>query len=179
MTLAMPFSQDLYLKALTFAARAHGEQKTPLGLPYIVHVSSVAMEVMAALRAEPGGDEDLALVCALLHDVVEDTATSPSELEAVFGRHVANGVSALTKDPSLDKPAAMRDSLDRILRQPAEVAMVKLADRITNLAPPPPQWTAGKISAYRAEAVLIADTLGAASALLAARLRQRIERYGR
>ncbi|MGH8675012.1 MAG: hypothetical protein ACREVG_11955 [Burkholderiales bacterium] len=85
MILAMSFSQDLYLKALTVAARAHGEQKTPIGLRDIVHVSSVAMEVMAALRAEPG-DEDLALACALLHDV------------------------------------------------PAEVAMVKLADRITNLA---------------------------------------------
>ena len=175
----MWFSQDLYLKALTFAARAHGEQKTPVGLPYIVHVSSVAMEVMAALRAEPGGDEDLALVCALLHDVVEDTTATPSELEGAFGRHVADSVSALTKDPSLDKRTAMRDSLDRILRQPAEVAMVKLADRITNLAPPPPQWTAEKVAAYRAEAVLIADTLGTASALLAARLRQRIERYGR
>jgi (p)ppGpp synthase/HD superfamily hydrolase len=46
----MSFSQDLYLKALNFAARAHGEQKTPMGFPYIVHVSSVAMEVMAALR---------------------------------------------------------------------------------------------------------------------------------
>ena len=65
MNLAMSFSQDLYLKALSFAARAHGEQKTPVGLPYIVHVSSVAMEVMAALRSEPGSDEDLALVCAL------------------------------------------------------------------------------------------------------------------
>ena len=175
----MWFSQDLYLKALTFAARAHGEQKTPVGLPYIVHVSSVAMEVMAALRAEPGGEENLALVCALLHDVLEDTSTPPSELEVAFGRHVAFGVSALTKDSSLDKPTAMRDSLDRILRQPPEVAMVKLADRITNLAPPPPRWTAEKISAYRAEAVLIVDTLGAASALLAARLRQRIARYGR
>jgi len=50
MTSVMPFSQDLYLNALTFAARAHGEQKTPFGLPYMVHVSSVAMEVMAALR---------------------------------------------------------------------------------------------------------------------------------
>jgi (p)ppGpp synthase/HD superfamily hydrolase len=117
-------------------------------------------------------------VCAL-PTTPEDTSTPPGELEAAFGRQLADGVSALTKNPSLDKPAAMRDSLDRILRQPAEVAMVKLADRITNLAPPPPRWTVDKISAYRAEAVLIADTLGAASSLLAARLRQRIARYGR
>ena len=89
LSLSMPFSQDLYLSALNFAARAHGEQKTPMGLPYIVHVSSVAMEMIAALRAEPGRDEDLALACALLHDVLEDTGMAPSELEAAFGRRAA------------------------------------------------------------------------------------------
>jgi (p)ppGpp synthase/HD superfamily hydrolase len=66
----MVFSQDRYIDALTFAARAHSEQKTPMGLPYLVHVTSVTMEVMAALRSEPGSDEDLAVTCALLHDVV-------------------------------------------------------------------------------------------------------------
>ena len=43
------FSQDEYLRALHFAAAAHGEQKTPVGHPYIVHVTSVAMELL------PGG----------------------------------------------------------------------------------------------------------------------------
>ena len=60
-----------------------------------------------------------------------------------------------------------------------DLPATQVADRITNLAPPPPQWTAQKVSAYRAQAVLIADSLGAASAFLAERLRQRIERYGR
>lgn len=173
----MAFSQDQYVRALHFAARAHAEQKTPMGLPYVVHLSSVAMEVIAALPAEPGHDEDLAVVAALLHDVVEDTATTLDEIAAAFGPRVAAGVSALTKDAALNKPTAMKDSLTRILRQPPEISMVKLGDRITNLAPPPPQWTAAKIAAYREEGQLILDTLGAVSPFLSARLADRIRTY--
>ena len=175
----MPFSQDLYARALAFAAHAHGEQRTPTGLPYVVHVCLVAMEVLAALRDEPGRDEDLAVACALLHDVMEDTPRTRADVEVEFGARVAAGVAALTKDPSLDKPAAMRDSLERILCEPPEIALVKLADRTANMAPPPPQWTAAKIAAYRAEAELILASLGAASPTLAARLRERIDRYPR
>lgn len=174
----MLWSQDRYLEALRFAARAHGEQKTPMALPYVVHLASVTMEVIAALRAEPGQDEDLAVVCALLHDVVEDTMTTLAEVEAAFGPRVAAGVEALTKDIRVEKPRAMKDSLARILVQPPEIAVVKLGDRITNLTPPtPPHWTAKKIAAYREEGQLILDTLGGASPFLAARLRERIGDY--
>jgi (p)ppGpp synthase/HD superfamily hydrolase len=173
----MTFSPDLYLKALTFAARAHGEQKTPLALPYVVHVSSVCMELIRALYAEPGRDGDLAVACALLHDVLEDTETPPEAVEKEFGARVFAGVLALTKDNALPKSAQMEDSLRRILAQPPEVAMVKLADRITNLAPPPAHWDATKISKYRAEAEEILRTLGTASAFLSARFRERLERY--
>jgi (p)ppGpp synthase/HD superfamily hydrolase len=55
--------------------------------------------------------------------------------------------------------------------------MVKLADRITNLAPPPSSWTREKCARYRDEAILIADALGAASPALDARLRARIASY--
>lgn len=171
------FSQDSFVRTLHWAARAHGDQRTPHGLPYVVHLTSVAMEVAAALRIEPGSDEDLAIACALLHDVLEDTPTPRTELLAAFGPRVASGVDALTKDALLPKAQAMRDSLARIQAQPKEIAMVKLADRITNLAPPPPHWTSDKITAYRAEAVLIADTIGLASNALHARLLARIERY--
>lgn len=173
----MVWTQDAYLRALRFAARAHGEQKTPTGLPYLAHVTAVAMEVIAGLRAEPGHDEELAVSCALLHDVVEDTPISLAEVEAAFGARVAAGVAALTKDPTLDKAAAMRDSLDRIAAGRVELALVKLADRITNLAPPPAHWDGAKIAAYRAEAELILDRLGSASEALATRLAQRIAAY--
>ena len=51
--------QSIYQKTIAFAAEHHGQQKMPNGLPYIVHLSNVAMEVFMAefeaLRACPGG----------------------------------------------------------------------------------------------------------------------------
>ncbi len=167
---------NIYSRALDFAAQAHGEQKTPKGLPYIVHVAAVAAETLAALAAEDH-DAELAVPCALLHDVMEDTMTTLADIEAAFGPRVAAGVSALTKDDSLPKERRMADSLDRILRQPPEIAVVKLADRMTNLAPPPAQWTPGKISAYREESREILRRLGPASSYLAARLARRLQTY--
>ena len=168
---------DRYVQALIFAASAHGGQRTPHGLPYLTHVCSVAAEIVAALQAEPGRDEDLAVSCALLHDVVEDTDATLGQLEVAFGAAVAAGVSALTKDVSLDKPLQMLDSLDRIAAQPPEIAMVKLADRIINLGPPPPRWSESKRLRYRDEADRILDRLGHASPHLARRLRGRIAAY--
>lgn len=184
----MPFSPERYVEALHVAARRHaGQRVTGTELPYLVHVVSVAAETIAALEADgaPGGEPDLAVACALLHDTLEDTADDAgakealhAELAARFGAAVADGVRALSKDPGLPKDQRMTDSLRRIRLQPREVWMVKLADRLTNLAPPPAGWSRAKRVAYRAEAQVIADTLGEASPTLRARLQARIERYG-
>jgi tetratricopeptide (TPR) repeat protein len=174
----MPLSQDGYQKAIAFAARAHGTQRLPGGdLPYVVHVANVAMEVLVASTQDPF-DVDLAVTCALLHDTLEDTATSESEIERAFGAHVSRGVRALTKDASRPKEEQMRDSLARIAQQPREIAIVKLADRVTNLQPPPEPWTRDKRIAYREQAREILATLGAACAPLAGRLAEKIEAYG-
>ena len=77
----------------------------------------------------------------------------------------------------LDKPAQIADSLRRILEQPHAVWAVKLADRITNLAPPPSKWDRAKCERYQAEAQQILDTLGAGCPPLADRLRARIAAY--
>ncbi|MEZ4311729.1 MAG: HD domain-containing protein [Polyangiaceae bacterium] len=128
-------------------------------------------------RAEVFVSPDLAIACALLHDTIEDTAVTREQVAAAFGEPVAAGVSALSKDPSLPKREAMKDSLQRIQAQPPEVWLVKLADRTVNLAPPPHYWSPEKIAAYREEAILIADTLAPASPVQTARLRRRIEQY--
>ena len=173
------WTQDGYLETLRFAAEAHDGQKVPgTTLPYLHHVTLVAMEVMAALRTEPGHDQDLAVRCALLHDVVEDTARTVDQVHDLFGSAVANGVAALSKNKALPKDQQLKDSLDRIRDQPQAVWMVKLADRITNLQPPPAYWTPEKISGYRQEAILIHSTLKDASRVLAARLAQKIGSYG-
>lgn len=172
------FSPERYVAAMRFAAAAHDAQKVPgEELPYLVHVVSVAAELIAALPTMPEIDADLAITCALLHDTVEDTSVTLDQLRATFGDAVAAGVSALTKNTALPKQDQMADSLRRIQQQPREIAIVKLADRITNLAEPPAHWSKDKIKAYRVEAGRIADTLGHASDALEARLRRRIEAY--
>lgn len=174
------WSQELYIKAWRFACAAHLGQKLPgSDLPYVNHVGNVAMEVIAALAAEDiPRDQDLAVACALLHDTLEDTDTTFETLDAAFGEAVALGVQALSKDKSIGgKDERMRDSLKRIREQPKEVWMVKLADRITNLQPPPAHWTPEKVRKYREEAILIHDQLHAASPYLAGRLRDKIGCY--
>lgn len=171
------FTPDRYVAALRFAAIKHeGQRMAGNAFPYLVHVASVASEVIAAL--EPGLDGDLAVQCALLHDTLEDTQTTFDELASQFGRAVADGVLALSKiDDSIAKDDRMADSLRRIRLQPREIWIVKLGDRITNLAPPPENWSSDKRRAYQAEAVLIADALGAASPVMEARIRTRIADY--
>lgn len=169
---------DEYIRAYRFAAQAHqGASLTGTDLPYIVHVSLVSMEIMAALQVEPGNDGDLAVKVAILHDVLEDTPVTYRQLTFEFGEKTACGVAALTKDRQLAKTFQMNDSLRRIREQPVEIWMVKLADRITNLQPPPPTWTREKICEYRHEAIEIYNTLQSASPYLAARLAVKIRDY--
>ena len=147
-------------------------------LPYLSHIGGVAFEVMQALRYEPHADVELACLCALLHDSLEDTPHTYEAIVRQFGESVAAGVGALTKDPSIaDKPTSMRDSLARIKQQPREVAMVKLADRICNLYAAPFYWDEAKKKAYREEATLILTTLSGTSAYLEDRLRRKIAAY--
>ncbi|MBT0895669.1 HD domain-containing protein [Geobacter hydrogenophilus] len=171
--------QDLYIKAYRFAALAHSGQTVPdTDIPYLMHLSLVSMEVIASFSAEPDVDTALAVQCALLHDVIEDTAITYEQVLADFGPMVAAGVLALTKDERFpSKQEQLADSLRRIREQSREVWMVKLADRITNLQPPPSYWTTEKRQSYRAEAVSILDSLGEASPCLAGRLREKIDAY--
>jgi (p)ppGpp synthase/HD superfamily hydrolase len=188
------YDPDRYVRALQLAAVRHAGQKMPssqpgVEYPYLVHVTSVTAEVIAALP-ESGLDADLAVGCALLHDSIEDTAKTDEDKAALaahiaelFGTGVRDGVLALSKrktlpdGTALDKPAQMADSLRRIREQPHAVWAVKLADRITNLAPPPTQWSRDKCAGYQREAQTILETLGAASSVLATRLSARIADY--
>jgi len=172
------WSQDEYIRTCRFAALAHQGQTVPgTKLPYILHPTLVSMEIIAALSVEKGHDENLAMQCALLHDVIEDTQVTYEQVKQEFGQAVADGVLALSKDKTISKQSQMPDSLKRIKQQPAEIWMVKLADRISNLQSPPPHWAQDRIRQYREEAITIHAALGEASPLLASRLLQKIEAY--
>ena len=173
--------QTAYQFAIKFAAAKHAEinQLIPgTNLPYVVHLSNVAMEVLMAGSATPGFNLPFAVQVALLHDVLEDTSTTFEELESVFGLDVANAVQALTKNDALDKAEKMMDSLTRIKALSKEVGSVKLADRITNLQKPPVHWSNSKIEEYKKEAAIIVEALTGGNAYLENRLKDKIEEYG-
>ena len=180
------WSREKYFKALKFAAEAHKDQLMPgTDLPYVVHVSLVAMEILAALAEESVDRPNLAVQCALLHDCLEDTYVVYDEIVSQFGSYVADGVLALSKDGAIGisedehkrKWMQLEDSLHRIKQQPKEIWMVKLADRITNLQPPPSHWNDEKIERYKQGAELIHKELAQASEYLGQRLRMKIDRY--
>jgi guanosine-3',5'-bis(diphosphate) 3'-pyrophosphohydrolase len=172
-------AQSKYREAIKFAALKHQGQKVPgTDLPYVVHLSNVAMEIMIAASHTDSFDLGFAVQLALLHDTLEDTSTEFGELEDLFGIELAEAVSALTKNGDLPKDQQMQDSLNRIKKLRSEVWAVKLADRITNLQPPPPHWDRDKRINYQAQARIILSELGEGNVYLARRLKAMIETYG-
>ena len=80
---------DLTKKALKLCFEAHKEQVDKTGLPYVFHPFHLAEEM----------DDEISTVCALLHDVVEDTDMTLSDLEEMgFPREVTEVLSLLTHE---------------------------------------------------------------------------------
>jgi (p)ppGpp synthase/HD superfamily hydrolase len=172
------WSQEKYIHAYHFAAKAHRGQLYPgTGLPYLMHLSFVSMEIIAALAVEEVKHPNLAVQCALLHDVIEDTKIGYQKIREVFGTEVANGVDALSKKKEIKKSQRLRENLDRILMQPREVWMVKLADRISNLQIPPFDWPNEKVKSYLKSSKKIHKNLNYASPYLEMRLQEKIQDY--
>jgi len=172
------WTPEKYQKAIIFAAEKHQGQLIPgSNLPYIVHVSNVCMEVFLAGITNSNFNMNLAMQCALLHDVIEDTTTTYEELQNLFGTEVADGVKALSKNSGLEKKMQMMESIVRIKQQPHEIWVVKMADRITNLQEPPKYWSPEKIIYYKEEAQLIVEQLAGANQYVENRLRTKINQY--
>ncbi len=118
-------------EACEFADAAHGAQKRKSGEPYILHPIAVA-QALALQQVDYSS-----LTAALLHDVVEDTTVSLSEVRAKFGSKVAQLVDGVTKLKSANKQTAkvatLRKILNATLKDP-RVIVIKLADRLHNLS---------------------------------------------
>ena len=173
------WEQDKFIDAWNFVSKIHNSQRLPGSeIPYINHLGLVAMEAMAVVTNSDIDDPNLLVLCALLHDSIEDTPTKAEEIAEQFGEEVAEGVLALTKNTRLPtKREQMSDSIERIKKQPKEIWMVKLCDRITNLQPPPKHWDKNKIAGYQSEAKFILEQLGSASQFLSNRLNDKISNY--
>ena len=172
--------QDSYQKAIRYATYKHMERRQKVKgtkLPYVVHLSNVAMEIFVAALHTPDFNLHYAIQVALLHDTIEDTSTTITDIEEQFGKDIAVGVMALTKNEDLPKDSQIMDSLKRIKRLRKEVWAVKLADRITNLQPPPAGWSKHKIIQYKLDAVVILTELKEGNDYLANRLEKKILEY--
>lgn len=171
-------TQDLYQKAIKFAGEAHKNQIVPgTESNYLLHLSNVAMEVLFAYMDNQNFDLNFAVQLALLHDIIEDTEVTYSELTEIFDNKIADGVLALTKDKKLAKKFQLNDSLERIHKQPKEVGIVKLADRITNLQKPPALWNIEKKKSYLLQVTDIYAILAKSNDYLANRLDTKIREY--
>lgn len=174
--------QTIYQQTIKFAALKHSEknQKIPgTNLPYVVHISNVAMEVLTAYLNKADFKLDFAIKLALLHDTIEDTSATFDEISKEFEKDVAEGVFALAKNKGLPKSERMLDSLRRIKALSKEVSAVKIADRITNLQEPPNNWDINKKVEYQQEAIIILNELKGENQILEERLMKKITEYER
>lgn len=166
-----------HLAAILHNGQSYGGHREGERIEYINHIGSVVFEIMNAIKHENDLEEELGVLCAILHDTLEDTEVTSETLENLFGKRVVDGVLALTKNTRLDKTLQMSDSLERIKQQPKEVWAVKMADRICNLYAPPFYWSNEKKASYLEEARVIHTQLKDGSSYLANRLLEKIERY--
>lgn len=171
--------QDAWqLATILHSGQFYGSPNEGERIEYINHIGSVVFEVSNGFKHENMPNEELGILCAVLHDTIEDTEATYESIENQFGKQIAEGVLALTKNEALaTKEEQMTDSLERIKKQPKEVWAVKLADRICNLYAPPFYWNTEKKEKYILEAQLIYEHLKDGNAYLAQRLWEKIERY--
>ncbi|MEI6414560.1 MAG: HD domain-containing protein [Pseudomonadota bacterium] len=157
------------LKAIDFAARKHQRQrrKDHAASPYINHPIQVAL-----LLAEVGGVTDPeVLAAAVLHDTLEDTQTTPEELESLFGARVRGIVEQVTDNKSLPKDTRKRQQIEHAPSLTPAAVLVKIGDKIANvadiLASPPAGWSLERRFQYLdwAEAVVAGCPSGINTAL--------------
>lgn len=126
-------SVDVVHKAQVYAMAAHaavGQKRKYTGEPYIVHPAEVASIVASV----PGSTPDM-VAAAWLHDVIEDTGCTFTDVHMAFGIDIATLVGWLTDvSKPTDGNRAKRKAMDRehTAQAPAEAQTIKLADLISN-----------------------------------------------
>ncbi len=156
---------SLVLQALSFAARKHRDQRRKGSdhAPYINHL----IDVLDLLWRVGGVREAEVLAAAVLHDTVEDTATSPQEIEAAFGAGVRALVLEVTDDKSLPQAVRKQQQIEHAGQLSSGAKLIKLADKISNVRDlathPPLLWPPARRRAYRTWATQVIDALRGAN----------------
>ncbi len=146
----MPEDVVTLVRAMGFAARKHREQKRKgeAGEPYVNHVIDVTLRVSDAT----GGEDILAILGAILHDILEDTCTTEEELTREFGPQVTSLVGELTDDKSLPRATRKQIQVETVSSKSRRAKMIKLADKTSNLISiiesPPRDWDISRRKEY-------------------------------
>ena len=125
---------EIIERAYRFAREAHKGVRRRSGEPYILHPISVAKIVISEL-----GLGSTSICAALLHDVVEDTEYTKEDIEAAFGKKIADIVEGLTKISGGifgDKASVQAENFRKLLLSMStdiRVVLIKMADRLLNM----------------------------------------------
>ncbi len=118
--------------AYLLAVDAHKHQRRKSGEPYVLHPIEVARICIKEIGLGP-----TAVICALLHDVVEDTPVTLQEINQRFGQKIANIVDGLTKlDGTYSYVSPQAENFKKVLStliEDVRVVLIKMADRLHNL----------------------------------------------
>ena len=125
--------KKLIRSAFDLSLEAHKDMRRKSGEPYIYHPIAVAQIV-----AEEIGLGTTAIVCALLHDVVEDTSFTLEDMERLYGKKVAGIIDGLTKIAGVfdHKSSLQAENFRKMLltlSDDVRVILIKLADRLHNM----------------------------------------------
>lgn len=123
-------------KAFNFALEAHKDMKRKSGEAYVLHPIEVAIITLREI-----GLGATSVICALLHDVVEDTDYTIDDIKSLFGEKVAKIVYGLTKISGIFKNPDANQSIQAenfrkvllTLSDDMRVILIKLADRLHNM----------------------------------------------
>lgn len=140
--------------AAGFAAGKHAAQRYG-DAPYVTHLAAVRAVLETVLGDAPEAARGALTLAAWLHDVVEDTPTPASEIEARFGADVGRLVWAVSGEG--DTRSARTSSAYAKIRATPEAAFLKLADRIANVEASAER--PDKRAMYRAEQASFAEAL--------------------
>jgi GTP diphosphokinase / guanosine-3',5'-bis(diphosphate) 3'-diphosphatase len=129
------FDEELFIKAIHVAEKAHDKQFRASGDPYITHPFEVCKSLIE-LKLDTES-----VITGLLHDVIEDSDIEKKELKDIFGDSISELVDGLTKINFLEEKKITKSEKDaenfrKLLISTAKdirVLIIKLADRLHNI----------------------------------------------
>ena len=120
--------KNLIHEAIIFATLKHTEQKRKgTDIPYITH----PMEVMQILSKNNCSDK--IIIAGILHDTLEDTNTTSSEIIDLFGEDIFKIVSAESEDKSKTWKERKQTTINHLDNCSLDEKSVCLADKLSNL----------------------------------------------